>query len=115
MSDDTVIADNTASPLDTDGVQQRLREQLERSERQLVGLESVLSDMQRGHDTLQEDRDGTTVVVNSVRGDVLQIRRALARLADGTYGRCLACGATIVPERLEAIPTVARCARCARG
>ena len=41
-----------------------------------------------------------------------RIDRALARLDDGTYGICLKCGETILPERLLALPDVDLCINC---
>jgi len=38
--------------------------------------------------------------------------RATARLADGTYGRCSACGRPIPSERLEALPAAETCLAC---
>jgi RNA polymerase-binding protein DksA len=37
---------------------------------------------------------------------------ALARLDDGTYGRCLRCGEPIADARLEALPWAAHCIGC---
>ncbi len=45
--------------------------------------------------------------------EISHIRRALAALRDGTYGTCANCGATIAPERLEALPEATKCKRCA--
>jgi DnaK suppressor protein len=43
-------------------------------------------------------------------GHVLsEIDAALARLDDGTYGRCAACGGPIGVERLEAVPYATLC------
>lgn len=42
-----------------------------------------------------------------------QIRFALARIANGTYGTCANCGEEIAPERLEARPIATRCIKCA--
>lgn len=39
--------------------------------------------------------------------------RAERRLGEGTYGRCLRCGAQIPPERLEALPAAETCLGCA--
>jgi RNA polymerase-binding transcription factor DksA len=91
----------------------RLREQLARSERQLVELESTLTGMLRDHDTIQEDQDETRLVVDSIRADMRHTRRALERIEDGTYGLCSRCGDPIHPERMEAIPFADRCGRCA--
>jgi DnaK suppressor protein len=38
-----------------------------------------------------------------------QVRDALKRMDDGTYGRCIACGRQIEAARLEAVPWVAYC------
>jgi len=40
------------------------------------------------------------------------VMRALARIDDGTYGVCVACGQDIGVERLRALPQVDRCIRC---
>lgn len=39
------------------------------------------------------------------------VKRALEKLDDGTYGVCDVCGESIAPERLEAIPWAVRCVR----
>ena len=39
---------------------------------------------------------------------------ALERVADGTYGACVRCGAAIAAERLEALPWAAHCIECQR-
>jgi DnaK suppressor protein len=39
---------------------------------------------------------------------------AIARLDAGTFGRCLRCGKSIAPERLEALPWAEHCIDCAR-
>jgi DnaK suppressor protein len=41
-----------------------------------------------------------------------QVRDALGRLDDGTYGKCENCGQSIDPARLEALPYVTLCLRC---
>jgi RNA polymerase-binding transcription factor DksA len=38
-------------------------------------------------------------------------RQALARIEDGTYGKCVACGEQIPRERLEAVPETPYCVR----
>nr|WP_070960648.1 TraR/DksA C4-type zinc finger protein [Hyphomonas sp. Mor2] len=40
------------------------------------------------------------------------IERALYRLADGSYGKCIACGAEISVQRLDQNPTIETCASC---
>jgi len=39
------------------------------------------------------------------------IRRALAKLDDGSYGRCDVCGGPIGAERLAALPWATRCVK----
>ena len=44
-----------------------------------------------------------------VRG---QVKVALDRLDDGTYGTCETCGQAIPRERLEALPFAGQCVSC---
>jgi DnaK suppressor protein len=41
------------------------------------------------------------------------VNRALAKIADSTYGLCDCCGGEIPPERLETLPWAVLCVRCA--
>jgi len=40
------------------------------------------------------------------------VRSALARIADGSYGICLHCEEEIKPKRLDAVPWAKYCIRC---
>ena len=42
-----------------------------------------------------------------------QIRAALVRIEQGTYGDCMKCGGEISPERLDVVPHAALCRVCA--
>jgi len=42
------------------------------------------------------------------------IDAALARMDEGTFGRCATCGNAIAPERLEAMPYATQCIDCKR-
>jgi len=46
------------------------------------------------------------------RAEVGQIRAALGRIANGSYGVCLTCGAAIGSERLNAVPSALACRTC---
>ena len=46
--------------------------------------------------------------------EIASVKRALARIEDGTYGECVRCGESIAPARLEARPEAALCIDCAR-
>lgn len=109
MLHDTVTDESRAAARDLAPTTRRLTDHLERSERQILELELVLSDP----DTIQEDRDSARAVLDSIRADVFQIRRALARIKSGTYGRCANCGRPIPEERLQMIPFAAHCTGCA--
>jgi DnaK suppressor protein len=40
------------------------------------------------------------------------IRRALALIDEGRFGRCQSCGDAIAPDRLQAVPWAPLCLRC---
>ena len=40
------------------------------------------------------------------------VRMALARMTDGTYGTCMHCDEEIKPKRLDAVPWTKYCIRC---
>jgi RNA polymerase-binding transcription factor len=44
-----------------------------------------------------------------------ETRAALARLDDGTFGRCQGCGRVIGKVRLDAVPYARQCIHCARA
>ena len=46
--------------------------------------------------------------------DLAMVDGALARLDDGTYGRCIDCDGPIAPDRLAALPWAERCIACQR-
>ena len=57
---------------------------------------------------------------NAAAGDTLRLQlaettRALAKLDEGSYGRCDNCGGPIGAERLEALPWAAECIECRSG
>lgn len=48
-----------------------------------------------------------------LREEIRQLRMALLRIENGTYGACAICGDEIARERLEAQPVATRCIKCA--
>jgi DnaK suppressor protein len=65
--------------------------------------------------------EGTTYAIERMTGayqartlyeTVKEIDRALARLEDGSYGRCTACGGIIPAGRLAALPWAQLCVPC---
>jgi len=53
-------------------------------------------------------------VGNSLLVTEEKLQRALAKLQEGSYGRCDSCGERIRPGRLEAVPESVLCISCAR-
>jgi DnaK suppressor protein len=53
-------------------------------------------------------------VGNSLLVTEEKLERALAKLEEGSYGRCDRCREAIAPGRLEAVPESALCIECAR-
>lgn len=47
--------------------------------------------------------------------EIRQIEAALDRIAAGTYGICLNCGAAIAEDRLDLVPFAPLCHDCASG
>ena len=65
-------------------------------------------------DQIQQAADRVIVIETLDRSSVLlrQVRAALDRIADGSYGQCLVCEEPISPKRLAAIPWAGLCFDC---
>lgn len=48
-----------------------------------------------------------------VEREIAQVRAALDRLDEGSYGACVTCGEDVTPQRLAAMPEAAQCITCA--
>ena len=59
------------------------------------------------------DDEALEGVDNVLRDEISQIRLALQRMDNGTYGTCSQCGKTIARARLAARPIATRCIDCA--
>ena len=62
--------------------------------------------------TVESDRTWSLRLRDRDRKLVAKIQRALARLDEGTFGRCEACGGSISPARLRARPVTELCIDC---
>ena len=60
----------------------------------------------------RENDEALVALDNSIRAEMAQIEKTLARLDKGEYGICEECGDPITPKRLEALPYVSRCVDC---
>ena len=56
------------------------------------------------------DREEASLEVLTAQQE--RVKAALARVAAGTYGRCVTCGRELPDERLEARPEAERCVDC---
>ncbi len=65
--------------------------------------------------TANVDRELDLVLSAQARVAIAEIDRALAKLDNGTYGRCERCGNEIPPARLQAVPHAALCVACKSG
>jgi RNA polymerase-binding transcription factor len=62
---------------------------------------------------VERENDEVLVALDrSIRAELAQIEKTLARLDKGKYGVCEICGDPITPKRLEALPYAARCVFC---
>lgn len=59
------------------------------------------------------DQELTLSLLGSERIALEQIEAAIARIEDGSYGRCETCGVQIPKSRLHALPFAAQCVQCA--
>lgn len=109
-------------PLDLESVEHELRARRQVLQDRLAGLARP---PERGAELGFGKRigDGTTEAVRrltdigvggSLEISEARIARALAKLAEGSYGVCDDCGDPIAPARLRAAPEGVLCIECAR-
>lgn len=55
------------------------------------------------------EREKNLSIVQQVEDQLGEVEAAMARLEDGTYGKCERCGKPIAKDRLEAIPWARLC------
>jgi RNA polymerase-binding protein DksA len=101
---------------DLEGHVQRLGGEISQAE---SGLADLLRDSGDGAGDDQADAGAKTFereqeisLANNSREMLLQAERALARIADGTYGVCESCGNPIGKLRLQVFPRATLCVTC---
>ena len=109
----------TQSPETLKRLEEKLRQQqtqLERSVKTVVleGRESSTDDLQDAADHAVQSYQKELLFIQGTNGHVQmgQVRSALERLQDGTYGECLQCERPIGEKRLEAVPWTPYCIEC---
>ena len=108
-----------------DALEARLRDELARLEAEIAVLDAnereLLSDASgennyrdhmadQGSATYEREMDMTLEEDERLALD--DVRTAIARLDDGSYGTCARCSAEIPAARLEAMPTATLCITC---
>ena len=108
---------------------ERLRAQLES---ELTRLEADVAEMNRDDRDSQSETTGENAYRDHMadqgsatfereldltfeeneREELEEVRSALARMDEGTYGTCERCGVDIPAQRLEAVPTASLCIQC---
>lgn len=63
-----------------------------------------------GANLTEADRNAASV--QTAQAQRTEVLAALARVDDGSYGRCVDCGNPVPDERLEARPATSRCVPC---
>jgi RNA polymerase-binding protein DksA len=115
--------DKPWSKAEVDEVIADLNSDRARAVRTLTAQEEELAGLMRdagdgaGHDQADMgatsfERDQELTVLNNEREKLAQIDRALARIADGTYGTCESCGNPIGKGRAMAFPRATLCLTC---
>jgi RNA polymerase-binding protein DksA len=94
----------------------RLLEEIEMAE---IGLADLIRDSGDGAGDDQADAGSKTFerehemsLANNAREMLLQVRHALGRIDDGSYGVCEGCGKAIGKLRLQAFPRATLCMAC---
>lgn len=90
---------------------ERIREQLEGLGHD--GAHDSFDDGFADSGQVTAERGEVEALTQSLLEALDEVDRALAKLDDGTYGRCEGCGQRIADARLRAVPTARRCIECA--
>ena len=61
---------------------------------------------------LNTERDLTIALLNHETLQLRNLRGALSRVEDGSYGFCIQCEEEISPKRLKAVPWAMLCLKC---
>jgi DnaK suppressor protein len=113
--------------VDREALKQQLLEERERLTRELAGLDADLSESledsseESPYDQHMAETAGVTLdreidltLQDNARAALAQIDRGLAKLENGSYGRCDTCGKPIGEGRLAIAPFASLCVDCKR-
>jgi RNA polymerase-binding transcription factor DksA len=115
LSDRDMAHATKQSGIDVERFRQRLL-QLEQETRRKIGRDVELAresadDQPVDQAVVDEVRDEHLVLAQTDTEVLAQIRAALERIENGTYGHCVVDNEPIEPARLEAVPWAPYCAR----
>ncbi len=105
------------TPHEIDGFERQLEEIVHATETTLKHLTKDL-DFGDDIDDLDEETDESEEFANqlgikqSLEERLANVKKALQRIKDKAYGRCLNCGRSIEPEVLHALPESDLCRKC---
>lgn len=101
---------------------QKIRQRLEQKLAQLlghIGTDQKNQNSRTGQNLDRDDlarnfasREQRFALHDVEQTQLTQVKKALERIDNGTYGTCENCGEPIPPERLEIIPYATLCVRC---
>jgi len=102
------------------GERDRLQISLQRIEDRTAGRDPLNSDTagedfdEPGGDAAQEtlERTQSMAIGENLKEMLENVKGALARIEDGTYGTCEICGCNIPKARLEIMPFATTCTNC---
>lgn len=94
-------------------LRERLADLLERAEVIEDDLRHPLEADSEEQATDLADDEALEGVDDVLRAEIHQVRMALLRIENGSYGTCAKCGKPISKGRLEARPIATRCIDCA--
>ncbi len=113
--------------MDRETLRQRLLQERQRLELELSELDADLSESledsseESPYDQHMAETAGVTLdreidlsLEENTMASIAQIDRALAKLANGSYGTCDRCAKAIGDERLDAAPFATLCIECKR-
>ncbi len=85
-----------------------IKAELLKERAELLRRDEVPVETARGDDAdlavMAENKERELWLANDAKQRLEQIDKALARIANGTYGKCIKCGKPIPEERLQALP-----------
>lgn len=105
------------APVNVQHYEKRLRDRLAELGERLEEIEGDLEE--KADDDFEEratERENDEVLENlgsAGLAEIKMIQAALARIREGTFGVCVACGEPISSERLDVLPHTPRCKDCA--